>query len=100
MAAPFNNGQTLTVTGGTFTGNTAEGDGSGIDNFNPIHAGLTVTGGTFTGNTAKSGGGMPKMVQLRVMAASRRPRTPRARPAHAAASARRSGRSGRHPPVP
>ncbi|HTP16538.1 MAG TPA: hypothetical protein VMK13_11960 [Streptosporangiaceae bacterium] len=64
------------MTGGTFTGNTAEGDGGGIDNFKPIHAGLTVTGGTFTGNTAKSGGGMPKVVQLRVTAASRRPRTP------------------------
>jgi hypothetical protein len=50
-------GGTLSVTGSTFTGNTAL-DGGAIDNADPAGTStLTVTGSTFTGNTATSSGG-------------------------------------------
>jgi len=50
-------GATLTVSGSTFTGNSAR-DGGAIDNADFSGAGtLTVTGSTFTGNSAISDGG-------------------------------------------
>lgn len=52
-------GGTLIVTGGTFTGNSATGDGGAIDNFSmdtPDFGTMTVTGAAFTRNTAGEGG--------------------------------------------
>lgn len=49
----FCNNGTLTVIGGTFTGNTASEGGAIYNNGT-----LTITGGTFTGNTASDGGGI------------------------------------------
>jgi hypothetical protein len=51
-------GGILVVTGGTFTGNTASGDGGAIDNFNPDSAELTVADATFASNAAGAGGGI------------------------------------------
>ena len=44
---------TLTVSGSTFTSNTASLHGGGLDNSGTA----TVSGSTFTGNTASSGNG-------------------------------------------
>jgi autotransporter family porin len=46
-------GKTMTVSGSTFTDNTAAGNGGAIDNVNT----MTVTGSTFTDNTATNNGG-------------------------------------------
>jgi hypothetical protein len=48
----------LTVTGGVFAGNIAQGDGGAIDNFNPDSAELAVTRVTLARNKAESGGGI------------------------------------------
>ena len=56
----INNSGTLTITGGTINGNTAEssgnndGRGGGIANYGT----LTITGGVISGNTAYAGGGI------------------------------------------
>ena len=52
--AIFNNGNTLTVTGSTFSSNSAPGGGQGGAIFN--NGTLTVTGSTFSGNSAPGGG--------------------------------------------
>jgi hypothetical protein len=44
---------TLTVSGSTFTGDSAGNHGGGLDNFGTA----TVSGSTFTGNSASSGNG-------------------------------------------
>jgi hypothetical protein len=53
------NAGTVTITGSTFTGNTATWDGGAIDNAdgaNTMGGSVTVTASTFTGNTARVGG--------------------------------------------
>ena len=53
------NAGTVTITGSTFTGNTATWDGGAIDNADGANTGdgsVTVTASTFTGNNAKVGG--------------------------------------------
>ena len=55
----LNNAGTVTITGSTFTGNTATWDGGAIDNADGANTGdgsVTVTASTFTGNNAKVGG--------------------------------------------
>ncbi len=48
-------GQSITISGGTFDGNTATQDGAGI--YLPSDNALTVTGGTFINNAATRNGG-------------------------------------------
>ena len=46
---------TVTVSGSTFTGNSASTNGGGLDNAGGT---ATVSGSTFTGNSASNGGGI------------------------------------------
>ena len=59
MGGGLDNAGTVTVTGSTFTGNTATWDGGAIDNADGANTGggsVTVTASTFSGNTARLGG--------------------------------------------
>jgi predicted outer membrane repeat protein len=56
----LDNAGTVTITGSTFTGNTATNDGGAIDTGDGFSGGtgsVTVTASTFTGNTASGDGG-------------------------------------------
>jgi len=57
MGGGLDNAGTVTITGSTFTGNSATWDGGAIDNAdNQGDGSVTVTASTFTGNTARLGG--------------------------------------------
>jgi hypothetical protein len=57
MGGGLDNEGTVTITGSTFTGNSATWDGGAIDNAdNQGNGSVTVTASTFTGNTARLGG--------------------------------------------
>jgi predicted outer membrane repeat protein len=62
LGGGLDNAGTVTITGSTFSGNTARGNGGAIDTGDGNSGGLgatgsvTVTASTFTGNTANNGG--------------------------------------------
>jgi hypothetical protein len=57
MGGGLDNAGTVTITGSTFTGNSATWDGGAIDNAdNAGNGSVTVTASTFSGNTARLGG--------------------------------------------